>query len=153
MKKLNSLFLTLATLSAPVFFTATANAQTSTATRLCVNGSSQVFARTTCLSNERAFNLPTTTNLLNLSTCRRISTSVNASIGVATAAFQCDANSEFVLEHGHTLSNGFNIDALVQNEYITYASNGNLPVGVTVKTIGSSNKPYRLTLTATCCRR
>jgi len=138
----------------------TAGAQT--ARKLCVNGSSQVFARTACLAAETLFTSATptptatpgsTTGLLNLTTCRRVSTSSASNVGVATAAFQCDVNREFVLSYGFTTSDGFRSDASVRRQETQYAAGGNLPIGVSVTMEGSRARNYNLNLTATCCRR
>lgn len=130
--------------------------------KLCVNGSSQVFARANCLAAEKPFTSATptptptpsgTAGLLNLTTCRRVSTTAASNVGVATAAFQCDLNNEFVLSYGFTTSDGFRSDASVRRQEIRYGAGGNLPAGVSVTMEGSRARNYNLNLTATCCRR
>ena len=140
----------------------TASAATNPVKKLCVNGSSQVFARFTCLAAETPFvaSTPTptptpaaTAGLLNLNTCRKVSSSASSNVGVATAGFQCDLSKEFVLEYGFTTSDGTRTDAVVRREEITYGVGGNLPAGVSVTMEGSRTRFYNLNLTATCCKR
>jgi hypothetical protein len=143
-------------------FSLTAQAQTR---RLCVNGSSQVFARANCLAAERIFTVspdniatpsPTATaapSSLNLSTCRKVSSRAASNVGVATASFQCDTSNEFVLEYGFTTSDGFKTDASVRQDQLLYTATGQLPVGAVVTMEGSRARNYNLTLTGTCCKR
>ena len=136
--------------------------------KLCVNGSAQVFARSSCLVAEKPFAATTpaptatpspsgtpsgTAGLLNLTTCRKVSTTAASNVGVATAAFQCDLNNEFVLSYGFSTSDGFKSDASVRRQEIRYGAGGNLPAGVSVTMEGSRARNYNLNLTATCCKR
>lgn len=130
--------------------------------KLCVNGSSQVYARANCLAAEKAFasTTPTATatptgtaGLLSLTTCRKVAVTAASVVGVATAAFQCDLNTEFVLSYGFSTSDGFRSDASVRRQEIRYGTGGNLPAGVSVTMEGSRARNYNLNLTATCCKR